>query len=171
MSEGVSGKPIALLIAALLIGAALFKWWPSDERAVRRQLDNLADTITVPSTDIDTARLTRLAELRNYFAPEATVRLDVGEALSRELLLALAERWTPPPGGIFVEFVYGTIAIGDGTAAVDLTARISSRDPGSGEVTVDQRDARFTLAKRERAWLITGVESVTLPGSPRPETR
>ena len=168
----VSGKPIALIVGALLVGAAVFKWWPSDERAVRRQLDALADTITVPSTDIETARLTRLAELRNYFAPEATIRLDAGELLSRELLLALAGRWTPPPGGVFVAFVDETIVVaGDSTARVSLTASVSSRDPASGEVTGDQHAASFALAKREGAWLITSVEAVTLPGSQRPESR
>lgn len=171
MSQGVSGKPIALFLGALLIGAALFKWWPSDERAVRRQLDNLADTLTVPSTDIETARLTRLAELRNYFAPEATVRLDAGEPLSRQLLLALAERWAPPPGGIFVEFAYDSIAVGDGTATVALTADASSRDPGTGEITVERRDARLAMVKRDGVWLIAGVEPVILPGSRRPESR
>lgn len=168
----VSGKPIALFLGALLVGAALFKWWPSDERAVRRVLDALADTLTVPSTDIAAARLTRLAELRNYFAPEATIRLDAGEPLTRDLLLALAERWTPPAGGVFVEFIYETIVVaGDGTAGVALTAKVSSRDVVTGEVTVDQHSARLALAKRDGAWLITGVERVTLPESQRPESR
>ena len=156
----VSGKPIALALAVLLIGAALFKWWPSDVRDVRRQIDALADAITVPSTDIDSARVARLIELRSYFAPDAHLRLGADELPSRDALMALVDQWTPPPGGVYVEFADETIAVpGDGTAHVTLTAKVTSRATMTSEPTTDERGAKIDLAKRNGDWLITSVEA------------
>ena len=160
-SDGsVSGKPIAVALAVVLIGAALFKWWPSDERDVRRQLDALADAVTVPSTDTDASRLTRLVELRSYFAPDAHVRLGAEDFASRDALMAVVERLTPPPGGVYVEFADEKIAFpGDGTAHVTLTAKVTSRATATSDPTTDERDATIGLAKRAGDWVITSVEA------------
>jgi len=163
----VSGKPVALLLAAVLVGAALFKWWPSDERAVRRQLDALADTITVPSTDTEFSRVTRLTELRNIFSPDARFHFDDrGDGqLSRDEVMALAERWSPPPGGVFVSFPDPRVEIAAGRAAVALTAKMSRRDGQTGETHVELRPASLEMAKGENGWLITSVDV----GPARPE--
>jgi hypothetical protein len=163
----VSGKPVALVLGALLIGAALFKWWPSDERAVRRQLDAVADTLTVPSTDADLSRVARLAELRGYFAPDARVRFAGLDLPSRDALLAVAEGWRLPPGGVFVELADETLTLpGDDTADVHLTAKITARDAQTGEPAVDAHATEVRLAKRDGDWVITDVESMETP--PRP---
>ena len=154
----VSGKPIALGLAVVLVGAALFKWWPSDVRDVRRQLDALADAITVPSTDNDAARVARLIELRGYFAPDAHIRLGAEELPSRDALMALVQEWAPPPGGVYVEFADEKIAVpGDGSAHVTLTARVTSRATVTSEPTTDESDTTVDLAKRDGDWLITSV--------------
>jgi hypothetical protein len=156
----VSGKPIAIALAVVLIGAALFKWWPIDEREVRRQLDALADAITVPSTDTDASRLTRLVELRSYFAPDAHVRVGTQDLASRDELMAVIEQWKPPPGGVYVEFADQKIALpGDDTARVTLTAKVTSRATAASDPTTDEQDAKIDLAKRNGDWLITSVEA------------
>jgi hypothetical protein len=156
----VSGKPIAIALAVVLIGAALFKWWPSDSRDVRRQLDALADAMTVPSTDSDSSRVARLIELRSYFAPDAHVRLGSEDLASRDALMALVERWTPPPGGVYVEFADEKIAIQDGgTARATLTARVTSRATVTSDPTTDEHGTTIGLAKRDGDWVITSVEA------------
>src|SRR4051812_34001128 len=89
-----SGKPVAIVLAVLLIGAALIKWWPSDTREIRRQLDALADVLSVPPTESDISRVARLADLRSYFAEDVHIHLTELEIASRGELVALAERWT-----------------------------------------------------------------------------
>ena len=156
----VSGKPVALVLALVLAGAAVFKWWPSDERAVRRQLDALADVLSVPSTDTELSRQTRLDDLRSYFAPEAHVRLGDLDVPSRDALMTLAEHWAPPEGGLFVEFVDEEVTLpGNGTARVDLTAKLTTRDQVTGGTKVDSRRAEIELGKQEGDWVITGVRS------------
>jgi hypothetical protein len=142
------------------VAAALFKWWPSDERAIRRELDAIADALTVPPTDTELSRVARLAELRNHFAPDVRVRFGRQDVVSRDALMGLASRWAPPPGGIFVEFVDPTIAVGDdATAQVYLTVKVSTIDARTTEPTVDAREADIGFAKIEGDWLVTSVEA------------
>lgn len=162
----VSGKPVAMALAIVLVGAALIKWWPSDTRAIRRQLDALADVLSVPPVESDVSRLARLADLRSYFTPDVHIRLTEQDIPSRDALVALAERWTAPPGGVFVEFQDEKMAFpGDGTAHVDLTARISRKDAGTGDTDVDDRPASFDFIKQDGDWVITSAESLASPGA------
>ena len=154
----VSGRPVALVLALVLVGAALFKWWPSDDRAVRRQLDALADVLSVPSSDTELSRQTRMDDLRSYFAPDAHLRLGSIDVPSRDALMSLAEAWTPPEGGLFVEFVDEDVALpGDGTARVTLTAKLTTRDRATGGINVDSRRTEIDLRKQQGDWAITGV--------------
>jgi hypothetical protein len=166
----VSGKPIALVLALVLIGAALFKWWPSDERAIMRQLDALADTLTVPSTDTDLSRITRLAELRNYLAPDVRVRIGGLYLISREAVMSAAERWTPPPGGVFVSFTDVAIERAGESARISLTMKVTSRDRATGEETVDGRDVHVGMAKQNDDWVVTSLEPIEASEQARPGT-
>ena len=172
--RSVSGTPVAVLLLVVLIGAGVYKWWPSDERAIRRQLDALADTLTVPSTDTELSRVTRLAELRECFAPDVQIHFENQELASRDALLAFVERWTPAPGRIFVEFVDVKVTLGgDDTATVYLTAKVTSakegpaadspdrdaRAPSAGHTIIDAREVNLTMAKQNDDWVITKVES------------
>jgi hypothetical protein len=167
LHKTVSGKPIALLLGALLVGAALFKWWPSDERAIRRELDAVADTLTVPPTDTELAKVARLAALSNHLAPDIRLRLGTREIASRDLAVGLVSRWTPPPGGVFVAFSDTVVeAADDGTATVFTTARVTTRDPQTGESVTDAREATIGFGKRDGEWLITNVDSAEAPLPP-----
>jgi hypothetical protein len=162
----VSGKPVAVALAVILVGAALIKWWPSETRAIRRQLDAVADVISVPPVESDMSRLARLADLRSYFTPDVHIRLSGLDIPSRDALVALAERWTAPAGGVFVEFRDEKVAIpGDGTAHVDLTARISRKDQVTGDTDVEDRPASFNFVKQNGDWLITNAESLASPAA------
>ena len=162
----VSGKPIAVALAVLFVGAALIKWWPSDTRAIRRQLDAVADVVSVPPAEADASRAARLADLRSYFTPDAHIRLTEIDIPNRDALVALAERWTVPAGGVFVEFTDEKITVGDDdTGRVELTARVSTKDPSTGNTDVDDRPVSFDLVKANGDWLITGVVSVASPGA------
>jgi hypothetical protein len=161
-----SGKPVAIVIGALLIIAALIKWWPSDERDIRHQLDALADILSVPPVESDLSRTARLADLRSYFSDSVQVRLPEQHIPNRDALMAIAESYHPPPGGIFIEFVNENISLpGDNTAHVIVTTHISRRNASNGETDVEERQAALDLAKRRGDWLITNVEQQE-PASP-----
>lgn len=162
----VSGKPIAVVLAVLFVGAALIKWWPSDTRAIRRQLDAVADVVSVPPTESDLSRAARLSDLRSYFAPDAHIHLTEVDIPNREALLAFAERWTPPAGGMFVEFMDEKIAIANNdTGHVELTARVSKTDPANGESDVDDRPVSLELVKVDGDWVIKSVVSLASPAA------
>jgi hypothetical protein len=159
----------AALCGGRLVGAAalaaavavLYVRWPTEERAIVRRLDTLATALSAPAADNGLGLVARVAELRGYFAPDVRVRVGSHEVASREALVAMVGRWTPPPGGAVVEFVDAevTLAADRRTAAVSLTATVSTRDARTGETVVDAREARAKLAKQDGKWVLTAVES------------
>jgi hypothetical protein len=154
-----SGRPVAIVIGLVLIVAALVKWWPSDERDIRHQLDALADIVSVPPAESDLSRTARLADLRSYFSDSVQVRMPEQHIPNRDALMAVAQSYAPPPGGIFVEFVNPNISVpGDNTAHVIVTARISRKNAANGETDIEERTAALDMAKRRGDWLITNVE-------------
>jgi hypothetical protein len=151
-----SGTVVAAIIFSAMLAGAAYRYWPSDERSIRRHLSNLAEALSIPSTDSDEERITRFAVLREYFSPDVRVRLDDREIVTRETLVAELSQIKPPPGGLAVEFVDIKIAVASEspTAAVTLTAKASTTDPG-GLSTVDQRAAEVTMLKVDHDWVIS----------------
>jgi hypothetical protein len=162
----VSGKPVAAVLAILFIGAALVKWWPSDTREIRHQLDAVADVVSVPPTESDISRAARLADLRSYFAPDARIHLAEIDIPNRDALLALAQRWTVPASGIYVEFMDEKFTVpGNDTGHVDLTARVSKKDPSTGDMDVDDRPVSFDFVKENGDWVIKNVAEPASPAA------
>jgi len=167
--EWVSGKPIALVLAVVLIAAASYKWWPSDERALKRQLDAVADLLTVPSTDTADARSARLAELPSYFAPDVRIQIGDLHVASRDDLTAQADRWQTPPGGVFVEFAnLRVLELKADSAQVSLLLKTTW--PGTDAAlppAVNSYDVTVLMSKREGDWLIwNAFQWVVTSGGP-----
>jgi hypothetical protein len=153
-----SGTVVAAVIFAAMIAGLVYRYWPSDERSIKRHLSNLAEALSIPSTDSHEERVTRFAVLREYFSPDVRIRLDDREFVSRDTLLDELGRWQPPPGGLAVEFVDVTVALAadNASATVGLTAKASTTRPG-GESTLDQRAASLTMVKRDDDWVISSA--------------
>ena len=162
---GASGTVIATLLFALLIAGLAYRYWPSDERDVRRHLIHLAEALSLPGTETDVARLTRVAVIREYFAPDVRVVVDGHEIVSREALIGRLTAWTPPPGGFTVEFVDETLTLAEdrSTARITLTAQVVSKDLQTGEAIVDGRDMTIAMAKSQGDWVITTAEALDRP--------
>jgi hypothetical protein len=150
-----SGTVVAAILLALMVGGVTYRYWPSDERSIRRHLSNLAEALSFPSPESGEARLTRIAVLREYFAPDVRIRLDTGELTSRDEIIGLLSRFQPPPGGVNVEFVDIVITLADDheSAAVTLTAKFSSTN-SKGESTLDERVADVTMRNIDDDWMI-----------------
>jgi hypothetical protein len=65
-----SGTVVAAIIFAAMIAGILYRYWPSDERSIRRHLSNLSEALSIPTTDSDAERITRFAALEEYFSTD-----------------------------------------------------------------------------------------------------
>src|SRR5262249_33885348 len=123
-----SGTIVAAVLLAIMLGGIAYRYWPSDEREIRRHLSNLAEVLSVPGAETEVARITRMAAMREYFAPDVRIRVGAEQIVSRDALMAALGRLSPPPGGLAVEFVDVTVALADdhSSADVTLTAKVAS---------------------------------------------
>lgn len=152
-----------VFVVLVAIAAAPYFLWPSEERAVRNRLRGLAEALSIPDRDSDVGRVTRFAQLRRYFADDVDIKSGAADpqSISRDAVLAAIGSWTPPPGGLAIEFVdvQVTIAPDAATAKVYFTAKISTHDARTGDPTVDAREAHVGMVKRNGEWIVASVET------------
>jgi hypothetical protein len=166
------GRLIAILVVVVAIAAG-YRWWASEERAIRHQLSEIAQSLTVIPNEADLGSVGRIARLRKALAPDirivAAEPLDAASSdavarvtqhiVGRDAVLALVRRWVPPPGGVTVEFLDVKIEIDDGRtdAQVRCTARITSRE--SQQAAIDAQELTIGFTNVEGDWLVTSVRS------------
>jgi hypothetical protein len=153
-----SGTIVAAILLAVMVAGIGYRYWPSDERTIRRHLSNLAEALSFPLTESEEERLTRIAVLREYFDPNVRVSLDDRELTSRDEIINLLSSYRPPPGGVNVEFVNIAITLAPDheTATVTLTAKMSSTDQ-KGVSTVDERAANLLMRNVDDDWVIANA--------------
>ena len=156
-----------VLLLAIVLG---YRWWTSDERAIKKQLSAIAESLTVAPNEGSLGPVTRVAMLRRTLAPD--VRVSAGPSSTgsdtagagahtlagRDAVLGAASRWAPP-GGVKVDFVNVRVEVSDdgATARVSCTATMASPG-GSGATTVDARDVTIDFTRIEGAWLVSAVD-------------
>jgi len=148
-------RGIALTAAAILAVAA-YTWWPSEERVIRRRLNEIAARISVPANEADLARVTRVVGIRDYLAPDLHVRYGTAEATSRETILGALAQWGRSADGVTVEFVDVNLtldAANRDTARAYMTVKVTSKD------SVDAKEADVGLARVDGVWIVTSAES------------
>jgi hypothetical protein len=158
--RGISGTIIAAVVLGMLSMGLLYRYWPSDERVIRRHLVHLAEVLSATPGENEVVHLTRAAALREYFAPDVRITLGGQEITSRDALLGFLSRWKPPRGGFSVEFVDETVTLAEdhSTAQVALTAKLVSKNVQTGQSAVDAREVALRMAKVDRDWVITNAE-------------
>ena len=163
------GTKYVIAVFALLATYFVYVWWFSPTRAVKRQLGRLAATLSVPAGEAEIGRVTRLAQLRRYLAPDIHVTLGKGEMdiPSRDAILAAIATMRPPASGWDVQFVDVQVTVdSDDAARAYMTVEVRSEDARTGERSLDARDARLTLTKRDGEWVVTTAESPQPLGRP-----
>jgi hypothetical protein len=143
-----------------MFAGLVYRYWPSEDRDIRRHLSNLAETLSLSQSEGEALSATRFAVLREYFAPDVRIRFDDQEIVTRETLLMRLHAWTPPPGGIAVEFLDIQIALNDGapTANVALTARVSTQRVPASASTVETRPVSALMVQYEGDWVIATAD-------------
>lgn len=159
-------RPTALLsfvsaVLLLVVGVLAYQWWQGEERVIKARLDELAEALSPPASGGELAMVGRMAQLRSYFAPDVRLRFGTEEIVSRDALVAIVGRSTPPRDAFSVEFVDVTVTLGtdETSAQVHLAAKVTGRDARTGEPTVDAREANIVMTKLDGDWVIWSVES------------
>lgn len=159
-----NGSVYVAVVVAALAGYFAYQGWLNPRRAIKRELGELAATLSVPADNAgDIDRLARIARLRNYFAPD--VHVTFGESApaltSRDALLGAIGSWNPPSGGVNVSFVDVQVTLDSpSTAHAYMAVEVTSTESQSGQPTVDVREAKVELLKRDNVWVITMAEPV-----------
>jgi len=158
-----SGSKYVSIVLILLVGYFSYQWWFNPRRAIKRQLGELAATLSVPTSGTEIDRIARIARLRNYFAPDVTISPGPsGPTLnSRDALVGAVASWNPPAGEWTVSFVDVQITMDSGTTArAYMTVEVRTTDPRTGQPAFDAREAMVRLAEQDGVWVITAAEAV-----------
>jgi hypothetical protein len=156
-----NGSVYVAVVLVALAGYFGYQWWLNPQRAVKRQLGELAAALSMPADAPGEAeRIARAAGLRRYFAAAARVQTGTAttDLASRDAIVAAVAAWTPPPGGLNVEFVDVQIALDSSSVArAFMTAELTGRDTRTGELARDTREVQVAMSKGDGEWVITGV--------------
>lgn len=158
-----SGSAYVSIVLVLLVGYFSYQWWFNPRRAIKRQLGELAATLSAPEGGGDIDRIARVAQLRNYFDPDVTVSLGAARPAitSRDALVGAVASWNPPTTDWTVTFVDVQITMEtDRTARAYMTVEVRTTDPQTGQAVFDPREAKVTLASADGRWVITSAETV-----------
>jgi hypothetical protein len=157
-----NGSLYVTVVLALLVGYFSYQWWFNPRRTIKRQLGELAATLSLPPDGVDEMdRLARLARLRDYFSPDVQITTGgSGPSISsREALLGAVAAWKPAAGGWNVTFVDVQIRMdSDASASAYMTVEITGQDPLTGRPSFDAREVTVRLAEQDDAWVITTAE-------------
>jgi hypothetical protein len=83
---------------------------------------------------------------------------------SRDAVLAAIGAATVPPGGWNVDFVDVDVRVnGDDTARAYVTADMTTKNPQTGQQSLDSRDVVLSFAKSGGEWLVREAEVKELP--------
>ena len=152
--------------AAAIVAAgvwAWFAWWPSDERAIRRRLGDLAATVKDAAPE-GIVTVARAAQIGSYFTPDVVIDLGQGSGpiSGRESLIAAAARLQPRSDDVTLEFDEVSVEVNAeaGVADVALAAVVTRRNTATGERATDARELQLGMTKDEGVWRIARVAAV-----------
>ncbi|HSL22001.1 MAG TPA: hypothetical protein VK886_10735 [Vicinamibacterales bacterium] len=143
--SGTTRLRVLALVAVAAIAWGAWRFWPNDERRIKRRLDDLAAVVNESPTD-GLALIARTAELSDFVTEDVVLDpgIGAGPIHGRERLLALASR-SPGGGGAFnLRFVDVSVDVSGDVAAARLTALLSWSG-ASTEENVDAREVELEL--------------------------
>ncbi len=159
-------KPVAIILAALALGATLWWGWmklfPPEEVLIQRLIDRTAQAASFGPGQGELAKLSGASALASLFTTNAVLKIDaVGGDFSsirgRAQIQQLALMARQQAGSLSVSFSDATITLEQPESAranLVVTARAeATRDPYYGEL-------KLSLVKTDGLWLIHALESV-----------
>jgi len=165
-----NGSLYVSIVLAVLVGYFSYQWWFNPSRAIKRQLGELAASLSVPPGGADEMdRLTRAAHVRNYLSGDVRIRMGPSgpDITSCDAVVAAMTAWTPPPGGWNVDFVDVQITLDSkSTARADMIVEVTTRNEATGQPAIDAREVKVGLAERDGVWVITTAEPTAVAKAP-----
>jgi ketosteroid isomerase-like protein len=157
---------LRLALLAAVIAAGVWLWtilFPSPEKAVRRQLSELARDASFSGNQSSLAVIAGAQRLANFFSTNVEVNLDVPGRIQhtltgRDEIMQADAGARASLDGLKVEFpdVNVTVAPDKQSATADLTVKAQA----GGDRDSIWQEMKFTLQKTGGKWLITRVETV-----------
>ncbi len=160
-SPGRMSGLVAVLLLALSVGCAA-----TDEDRIRRQLDDIAQTISVEAGESQFIRQARATRLARYLAPD--VDFDAGAPLlpghGRDRVSQMVADVRMPSSGVSVAIadVRVTIKVETRQALATVTAVVSDADAVGGELR-EARTLNVVLADIGGEWLVQQVRFAGFP--------
>jgi len=160
------GSIYVSIVLAALAGYFVYQWWFNPNRIIKQRLGEVASALSAPAAENDLARLARVARLRRYLDDKVHIRIGrAGPDLqSRDEVVGAAAGWKAASNGWNVDFADIDVRVNsDDTARAFVTVELTTRDPRTGQPTVDSREATLSLQKKDGNWLISEAESKDPP--------
>jgi hypothetical protein len=159
-------KPIRLILAAALVGLAIWGWrvwFPSPQNAIRSRLLNLARTVSVEPGEGAIPRGLKAQSLGDYFTADVVLNLEVRgfdprELQGRDELMQALMGAMQHVRGLKIEFldINVTLDAGNQSAMANLTGKATVEGEGDFQV----QEFNFKLKKVDRTWLIYRIDTV-----------
>jgi hypothetical protein len=155
-----------VVLLAALAALAFWLWtilFPSPEKIIRRQLEEVAKHASFTADESAVVRLAGAQSLAGYFSTNAEVNLDTLEEgqydfIGRDQITQAALAAGSVLGSLSVKFldVSVTVAPNKQSATADLTVDANV----SGQPNTIVNEVKITLRKISGQWLITRVETI-----------
>lgn len=157
--------PLSWLLVAGALVCAGFVWlgWPSHERTIRRQLQEVAELLSFPANEPPLNALSEINRLCAHLTPDVEVRVDArgfgrrtvrGREEIREGLMAYRQRFN----GARVEFPDIRVEIGPDRTSAVVFLTVEARLPGESDVWL--QEMKLWLRRDGRQWRIAQAETV-----------
>lgn len=153
---------LVLVLAGALVAFAAWHFWPSDERDIRRRLDEFTSEFNESTTD-GLGTVARAARLGSFFTDEVVVEFGPGSPPihGRETLIGMAARLQPRTAAFAMELKDVSVSVaGGGAAEVTLTAVFRRRSMATGEESLDAREFTLGMVKAGGEWRVNRVTAV-----------
>lgn len=154
---------LGFAIAALLLVWLYSHFFPNEDKRVRRVLDGVAQSASIPAKVSPVTLGFNLDRLQGYLSRDVLVTVDVPiegrHTFSgrEELMEAMKAAWGTVRG-VKVEFLDTNITFDESrqNATAELTAQVTQ----AGQKEFWVQELKFQLAKLEDQWRITRIETV-----------
>jgi hypothetical protein len=149
-------------IVVIAVGAAAWRAWSGDERAIRTRLDALARHVNSSAGD-GAGMVARAAELSTFFTDDVVVDLGPGASpiVGRQTLVGMATRLQPRTAVFELAFADVTVhKTMEDEADVELTATFTSKGETAADRSMDAREFALTMRKSDGRWRIARAAAV-----------
>lgn len=149
---------IALVLIAAIAG---YLYWASDERRIRRLLDDVTGAVTQEEGEAGVTGLAEVAGLNRHLAPDVT--LEPGDPYQpitgAQDIVSTVGRLRAVMTVVRLEILDAQIIVDGTLAAVNANARLTLRDRDGAE-RVEARAIVVALEERDTGWLITSARAL-----------